>query len=254
MRLVRTEDESLLVLVDVAHKDLDPLELPSTNLNGLVELFLFVQLPHFNITFNHKVIRRVNVLIKRGTDLLHLERRQEPVVDAVLQGVGVDRLAEVLVGINVVLALWGGSQAELHGRLEVLHDLAPVPFVLCPTTVALVDHDEVKEVGRVVTEVRSWLAVHLWSAHEGLEDGEEDARVLRHLSFLLDVTRCNSHQRIFFKPRETVKCLVCEDVAIRQEEDAREAVRLAAQVPTAMEELPGDLEGNHRLAGTGGEG
>ena len=118
---------------------------------------------------------------------------------------------------------------------------------------ALVYHDEVKEVGWVVTEVRSWLAVHFWSAHEGLEDGEEDAGVLRHFPLLLDVTRCNSDQRIFVKAREAVVGLVGEDVSVRQEEDARQAVWLAAQVPAAMEELPGDLEGNHRLAGTRSE-
>ena len=44
-----------------------------------------------------------------------------------------------------------------------------------------------------------------------------------------------------------------EDVAVGEEQDARPARRLAAQVPAAVEQLPGDLEGDERLARAGGQ-
>jgi hypothetical protein len=43
--------------------------------------------------------------------------------------------------------------------------------------VALVDHDEVEEVRRVLRSKRGPAA---FAGHEGLEDGEEQAAVLRH--------------------------------------------------------------------------
>ena len=49
------------------------------------------------------VVRRVDVFVERGGNLLHLERRQEAVVDAFLERVDVDRLAEVGVGNRGVI-------------------------------------------------------------------------------------------------------------------------------------------------------
>ena len=75
-------------------------------------------MPGFDLALDHRVVRRVDVLIERGRNLLHLERRQEAVVDAFLERVDVDRLAEVRVGVDVVLALRRRGQTELHGRRE----------------------------------------------------------------------------------------------------------------------------------------
>ena len=97
------------------------------------------------------------------------------------------------------------------------------------------------------------LAVLRRAAHERLEDREEEAAVLRHLALLADVVRVDPHQRIFGEGGEGVVGLVGEDVAVGEEQDARAARRLAAQVPAAVEELPGDLEGDEGLAGAGGE-
>jgi hypothetical protein len=136
----------------------------------------------------HRVVGRVDVVVQRRGDLLHLERRQEAVVDAVLERVDVDRLAEVGVGVHVVLALGRGGQAELHGGREVVQDAAPVALVVRAAAMALVDDDEVEEVRRILAEVGRRLAVLGRPAHEGLEDGEEQAAVLRHLALLADVS------------------------------------------------------------------
>ena len=83
----------------------------------------------------------------------HLERRQKAVVDAVLERIDKHRLAEIGVGIDVVLAFGRGGQAELHGRGEVFQNAAPVAFVVRAAAMAFVDHDEVEEVRRILAEV-----------------------------------------------------------------------------------------------------
>src|SRR5262249_3643934 len=56
---------------------------------------------------------------------------------------------EIIVGVPIIFAERGGSHAELIGWLEILEDLTPVALVPGATAVALVDDDEVEEVGRV---------------------------------------------------------------------------------------------------------
>jgi hypothetical protein len=57
-------------------------------------------LAHLNLAFDQLVVRRVGVLIQRRGDLLNPEGRQEAVVDAFLERVDVDRIAEVGIGIG----------------------------------------------------------------------------------------------------------------------------------------------------------
>ena len=95
--------------------------------------------------------------------------------------------------------------------------------------------------------------------HEGLEDGEEDAAVLGDLPLLADLIGRDAHQGILGKGREVAEGLVREDVAVGQEQDARTATGLppgapVGEVPAAMEELPGDLEGDEGLARAGRQG
>ena len=210
-------------------------------------------MPALDLALDHLVVGRVDILVQRRGNLLHLERRQEAVVDALLERVDVDRLAEIGVGVHVVLALGRGGQAELHGGGEVVQDAAPVALVVGAAAMALVDDDEVEEVRRILAEIGRGLAVLRRPAHEGLEDGEEQAAVLRHLALLADVLRRDPHQRILGEGGEGVVSLVGEDVAVGEEQDARAARRLAAQVPAAVEQLPGDLKGDEGLARAGGQ-
>jgi hypothetical protein len=77
-----------------------------------------------------------------------LVRGQEAVADALPQRVGVDRRAEV-VDVGDVLGLLGrGGQADLRGGAEVVEDLAPGGVFGGAAAVALVDDDQVEEVGR----------------------------------------------------------------------------------------------------------
>ncbi len=52
---------------------------------------------------------------------------------------------------------------------------------------------------------------------------------------------------------EGVVGLIGEDVAVGQEEDAWAAGRFAGEIPSAVKEFPGDLEGDEGFSGSGGE-
>ena len=67
---------------------------------------------------------------------------------------------------------------------------------------ALVNHDEIEEIGRILAEIRRGLAVLRRTAHEGLEDGEEQAGILRNFALLADVLRLDSDQGVFRERRE----------------------------------------------------
>ena len=188
-----------------------------------VEVRFVVELSGLDLALDHRVVRRVDVLVQRRRNLLHLERREEAVVDAVLERVDIDRLAEIGVGVHVVLALGRGGEAELHGGGEVIQDAAPVAFVVGAAAMALVNDDEIEEVRRILAEIRRRLAILRRAAHEGLEDREEQAAVLRHLALLADVLRRDPHHRIFGKGGEGVVSLIGQNVAVGQEQDARPA-------------------------------
>ena len=74
--------------------------------------------------------------------------REEAVVDALLERVGVDRVAEVVDVGDVFGFLGRGGQADLRGGREVVEHLAPGGVVGGAAAVALVDDDQVEEVGR----------------------------------------------------------------------------------------------------------
>ena len=118
---------------------------------------------------------------------------------------------------------------------------------------ALVDDDEVEEIRRILAEIGRGLAVLRRPAHERLEDGEEQAAVLRHLALLADVLRRDPHHRVLGEGGERVVRLVRKDIAVGQKQDARPARRLAAQVPAAVKQLPRDLKRDERLARAGGQ-
>ena len=118
--------------------------------------------------------------VPRGDDAMDAVGGEEAVVDALPQAVGVERVAEVAVGVAVVLAQRGGRHAELVGGLEVLEDLAPVALVAGAAAMALVHDDQVEEVGRVLA-VEAGAALVLG---DGLVDGEVHLAALAGLAVL----------------------------------------------------------------------
>ena len=73
-------------------------------------------------------------------------------MDALLQRVAVDRLAEVVDVRDVLGLLRRRRHADLRGAREVVEDLAPGRILGRAAAVALVDDDEVEEVGGQLLE------------------------------------------------------------------------------------------------------
>ncbi len=147
------EDQRLLLLVDLAHEDLDTLLLALFDLDNLVEVALLVALLRLDLALDELIVRRIDILVECCGDLLHFEGRQEAVVDAILERVNIDRLAEVAVGVHVVFAFGRGSQTELHRRGKIFKNTAPIAFIVGPAAMALVNDDEIEEVRRIVAEI-----------------------------------------------------------------------------------------------------
>ena len=177
------------------------------------------------------------------------EGRKEAVLDALTERVLVGVIGKIGVGVDVLVHTRCCREAELYGWLEVFQDATPVALVLCSASVALVDDDEVEEVPGVLSEVGRVVR----AAHEGLEDGEEDAAVRGYASVLCHAVGLDAHQSVLLEAAEVYHGLLGERVAVGQEEDARTRAGLL-QVPSCLEEFPGDLEGDEGLASTCSEG
>ena len=73
---------------------------------------------------------------------------EETVLDALFQGIGIDRLTEIMDVRNVFGFLGRGGQSDLRGRREVFENLPPGRILGRAAAMALVDHDEIEEAGR----------------------------------------------------------------------------------------------------------
>ena len=259
MDLGSTEYQGLLFLIDHVHEEFDSVRLPFTDLDHPIEVLFAIPLVHLDLSLDQDVIGSVDVVIQGGGELLDLERGEVAIVDPVFQRVDIHRFAEIDVGVGIPLTFGSGGQSELNGWPEVLHDLSPVALIVCPATVTLVDDDEVEEVRGIVAKAGSRVPLGIPPGHEGLEDGEEDAAVLGHPAFFPDGIGRDPHKGILGKGGEGIVGLVCEDVTVCQEEDARSPPGFLSalpvlQVPLAVEELPGQLESDEGLARAGGQG
>ena len=263
MVLRGAEDQRLLGLVDLFHEDLHALLLTFPNLDDPIEVVFPVALAFLDLTLDHVIVLGVDVVVERGLDLHDLEGGEIAVVDPLLERVGVHRVAEVVVGVSVGIASWGGGHTQLHGRREILQDASPIALILRTAPMAFVDHDEVEEVRRVVTKARLGIACLVMAGHEGLENREEDTAVLGHPSLAADYRRVDTDQGVFGEGTEGVEGLVREDIAVGEEQHSRATRRLLAladplapvgQIPAAVKELPGDLEGDRGLSRARGQG
>ena len=162
-------------------------------------------------------------------NLDHLVRREESVADALLEGVGEDRLPEVGDVRNVLGLLRRGGEADLGRGGKILEDLAPRRIGCGTAPVALVDHDQVEEAGR---ELLVGLLV-LLRPRDRLIEAEID------LVGGVDAARQLGHRAA--ERAEVVRHrLVDEHVAVGKEQDAL--------LTSCLPQPPDDLESGERLA------
>ena len=93
-------------------------------------------------------------------DPLDLEGCEESVIDPLSEGVFVDGLAKIVVGIHIIISLWSGGESEVDGRGEVAEDLCPVAILSRTTSMTLIDDDKIKKISLVAVVI--WLKNFLW--------------------------------------------------------------------------------------------
>ena len=156
--LIDAEDDGLLEAVAALLQELGDLlgdELGAVvDDERAVEILLVVDavLDLVAVAVESALLRPVAFDVEVDMDLDDLVRREEAVLDALLERVGVNRLAEVVDVGDVLGFLRRGGQADLRGAGEVFEDLAPGRILGRAAAMALVDHDQVEEAGRELAE------------------------------------------------------------------------------------------------------
>src|SRR5262245_21368492 len=108
MWLIGTKYNGLMLLVRFIQIKLYPLFLPLLYFYDAVEIFLFIYLAFFDFTHQNCIIRCVHIVINCGFYAAHLKRCEESIIDALLERIGIDRLAEIQIGIYIVFPFWCG--------------------------------------------------------------------------------------------------------------------------------------------------
>jgi len=171
-------------------------------------------------------------------DAVHAIGRQEAVRDALRQRVGIERRAEIGVGVPVIIPERRRRHAELIGRLEIVQNVSPVAVVARAAAVALIDDDQVEEVRRIFPiQTRPSFV-----AGDGLVDREIDVAAMADFAIL------DLEPRVAKWRKGLGHRVVDENVAIGEEQDFGFA-GVAALVPTGSPQPPSDLECHRGLAG-----
>ena len=99
--LRRAKNQGLFALVDHVHEQFDAVFFALFDLDDAIEFGFGVAPAFLDLALDDFVVGRVDVIVERGGDLLDLEGRQIAVVDAFLQRIDVNRLAEIGVGVGI---------------------------------------------------------------------------------------------------------------------------------------------------------
>ncbi len=168
---------------------------------------------------------------------------EETILDSLPQRILIDRVAEVEVGVAVVLPQRCCRHAKLEGGLEPLEDFPPVGIVAGAAPVALVHDHQVKEVAGKLLVQGGAIGV----ARESLIDGEI------HLAPFHDLPRLDLVASVAERCEDAVLGLVHQDVPVGEVQDFWPPV-LARAVPPGIPEFPADLERDSGFTRPGGHG
>ena len=170
-------------------------------------------------------------------------RSKETILDALAQGVLVDRIAEIQIGVTVVLAQRGGRHAELICWLEPFEDFPPVGIITGAAAMTFVHDHQIEKVAGELLVKRGTVGI----ARKSLIDREIHLPAFHHLTGLDLVAGIPE------RGEDAVLRIVHQDVAVGEEQDLRPAV-LAGAVPAGVPEFPTDLEGDGRFSRAGRHG
>ena len=227
---------------------------------------MFVTLPDFNVTVIEILLRvgllLVNValhivvgvklvVVNVASGNLHPIGGQETVFDALFQGVRIDRVAKIAVGVHVHIPSRGGRHSQLHGRLVILQQLPPLTLIVGSASVTLVNDDKIEKIRRILLVIGLTGGV---VRHERLEDGEIQVAGFRHAVLMFLVVQQiggDALHGILGELLKVVLRLIGQDVAVADEENAG-FLSGAVVVPVGFVKLPANLESSIGLSRASG--
>ncbi len=169
-----------------------------------------------------------------GGDADDLVGCKEAIFNALLQRVGVHRVAEIGVVADIFGFFGRGGEAQVRGTAKVVKHITPGRIFRCTATVAFVNDDQIKEIGRK-------LAIDLlpfFLTGHGLVERKVD------LVVFLDLAIGDLVHHLAKWGEVLLHGLIDQDIAVDQEQDAL--------LGFALPQPPNDLESGVGLAGAGG--
>lgn len=152
MSLIHTKDDRLVHRSDLS-EDLRRDEVcalidddRSIKIIGEIDSFLVFSLDDLIST-------RESEFIDIELDPLDLEWREKSIIDPLSEGIFVDGLAKIGVGIDIIISLRSCCESEVDGRGEVAEDLCPVAIFSRTTSMTLIDNDEIEKISLVAVVV-----------------------------------------------------------------------------------------------------
>ena len=152
MSLIHTKDDRLVHRSDLS-EDLRRDEVcalidddRSIKIIGEIDSFLVFSLDDLIST-------RESEFIDIDLDPLDLEWCEESIIDPLSEGIFVDGLAKIGVGIDIIISLRSCCESEVDGRGEVAEDLCPVTIFSRTTSMTLIDDNEIEKISLVAIVV-----------------------------------------------------------------------------------------------------
>ena len=173
-----------------------------------------------------------------GNYSMHAVGGEKAVLDPLLEAVGVERFPKVAVSVAVILPQRRRGHPQLVGWLKILQYLPPVALVAGAASVALVHHDQIKEVAGVLP-IQAGAAFIL---SERLVDGEI------HLAAFANLAAFDLEPGLAKRGKGLVLGIVHQNVAVGQKQDAGFAV-FAGAIPAGVPQFPTDLKRHHGFPG-----
>ena len=218
MKLCSTEDDGLVVGVDEGEKLLDAVLIALTDIDiAVIKVLLRIDLVFVYLTLDI-IIGVVGIGVDIAGRYADAEGGEVAILDALFEGIGVNGISEIAIGVRVLLSFRRSGHAELVGVGEIVHQLTPLALVVGTSAVTLIDDDEVEEIRGVLLIVGLPGGVF---GHEGLEDGEIEVSGFRHLVMVLaQFLGRDARFGVVLELLKVVRGLVGEDVSVGNKEDA----------------------------------
>ena len=181
-----------------------------------VEILLSICLTLLNFACQNLILRTVDIVINGTLHFAVAEWGKESICNALFERILIYRISKVTICISIYLSSWCSSQTNLHSTVKILQYASPITLILCTSSVALVNDNQVEEVFWILTKE----TLVILSRHKCLEYGEEHRTICWNLSTLANRVGFYAHKRILLKTKESIERLISKGISVSKEEYA----------------------------------